>query len=306
MPVPTPLRLLPALLLLPLLRLHAADTPPAMAAPTGFRHSLTATAKPWTHERFPAADSTFHVAVVADRTGGMRPGVFETALRRVNLLAPDFVLCVGDLIEGMNRDPAVLARQWDELDRALAPLDMPFFRVAGNHDLSNPDMARLYEQRFGARYYWFRFRGVLFMVLDSQDTPACGPGLSPAQITWARATLAAHADARWTFVFTHQPLWLANDQAHTDTTGFGQVEEAIGTRPATVIAGHLHGYSHNRRNGRDYLILATTGGASPLTGPKTGLFDQLLWISVGDGDPRFAVLDVNGILDWNLRAPGTP
>src|SRR5262245_46401280 len=58
---------------------------------------------PWTHLRFPDAH-TFHFAVVADRTGGPRAGVFEKAVEQLNRLRPAFVLSVGDLIQGYEED----------------------------------------------------------------------------------------------------------------------------------------------------------------------------------------------------------
>ena len=38
--------------------------------------------------------------VVSDPSGGVRPGVFEVATRKLNLLQPEFVISVGDLIMG--------------------------------------------------------------------------------------------------------------------------------------------------------------------------------------------------------------
>jgi hypothetical protein len=72
-----------------------------------------------------------HHAVISDNTGRMRPGVFEDAMRKVNLLQPEFVVNVGDLIEGYTEDPAELERQWKDLDGKIAGLEMPFFFVPG-------------------------------------------------------------------------------------------------------------------------------------------------------------------------------
>jgi len=46
----------------------------------------------------------FSFVVVGDRTGGHRPQVFSNAMRHINLLNPDFVVSVGDLIEGYSQD----------------------------------------------------------------------------------------------------------------------------------------------------------------------------------------------------------
>jgi len=47
-----------------------------------------------------APQTLFTFAIVSDRTGWHRPGVFESAMARLNWLSPDFVMSVGDLIEG--------------------------------------------------------------------------------------------------------------------------------------------------------------------------------------------------------------
>ena len=60
----------------------------------------------------------FTSSILSDRTGMNIPGEFEKAIDEVNLLKPDFVMCVGDLISGYTDDEALLAQQWDEVDAA--------------------------------------------------------------------------------------------------------------------------------------------------------------------------------------------
>ena len=54
---------------------------------------------PWTHIKFRASEEIFHFAIVGDRAGGLRPGVFKNAVVRLNALNPAFVMSVGDLID---------------------------------------------------------------------------------------------------------------------------------------------------------------------------------------------------------------
>ena len=61
---------------------------------------------------------------------------------------PSFVVSVGDLIEGYTKDPALLAEQWKEFQGYVHKLQMPFFYVAGNHDVANAVEAREWEARF--------------------------------------------------------------------------------------------------------------------------------------------------------------
>lgn len=53
----------------------------------------------------------FQFVIVSDHTGGHRPGVFEQATQKTNLLQPEFVMTVGDMIEGFTEDRALIERQ---------------------------------------------------------------------------------------------------------------------------------------------------------------------------------------------------
>ena len=95
---------------------------------------------PWTHLNARNAGESFQFAIVADRTGGVRRGVFASAIPKLNLLEPELVMSVGDLIAGYTQDRARLKRQWDEFDALVRRLKAPFFYVPGNHDLTNETM----------------------------------------------------------------------------------------------------------------------------------------------------------------------
>lgn len=140
--------------------------------PTSFQHEMKAgAATPWTHSRFNSHAEDFQFALVGDRTGLARPGVFEHALTRLNLLQPEFVINVGDMIEGYTQDNTELKLEWDEQDARLAKLEMPFFRVVGNHDMGNNVMREFWRDRYGPDYYHFVYKNVLFLVLNSEDPP---------------------------------------------------------------------------------------------------------------------------------------
>src|SRR5277367_5574968 len=69
---------------------------------------------PWTNLRLNDDPSTFHFAIVSDRTGGHRARVFSEAVDRLNLMQPAFVVSVGDLIEGYSTEQAKVAEEWKE------------------------------------------------------------------------------------------------------------------------------------------------------------------------------------------------
>src|SRR5581483_8703821 len=103
---------------------------------------------PWTHLRLNNTPDVFRFLVLSDRTGGHRPGIFSRAIEQVNLLQPEFVLCVGDLIEGGTTRPDRLTGEWKEFQGFVAKLQMPFFYLPGNHDLSNGFQDGAWQEKF--------------------------------------------------------------------------------------------------------------------------------------------------------------
>src|SRR6188508_2121612 len=77
---------------------------------------------PWTSLKFNNNPDQFQFAVVGDRTGKHRPGVFEKGIDKLNLLQPEFVVSVGDLIEGYTKDEAEIDQEWDEIQEFVAKL----------------------------------------------------------------------------------------------------------------------------------------------------------------------------------------
>ena len=71
-------------------------------------------AKPFTSLDVNNGAKNFQFAIVSDRTGGHRPGIFLDGVRKLNLLQPEFVMSVGDLIEGYTTDKAEIDRHWTE------------------------------------------------------------------------------------------------------------------------------------------------------------------------------------------------
>lgn len=266
-------------------------------------------ATPWTTLAANDAAEDFHFVIVSDRTGGERPGVFESALPKVNLLEPAFVVSVGDLIEGYTEDQAQIDAEWDEFEGFVERLEAPFFYVAGNHDMDNAVMAEAWRQRFGPSYYHFVYKDVLFLVLNSElfgmvskpDTPLPGPWTQAEQLAFVERTLSRFPDPRWTIVLVHQPLW---DYASGPRGDWPEVERMLGNRDYTVFAGHFHRYVKLVRNDRRYITLATTGGGSSLRGTPYGEFDHVAWVTMTDEGPRIANLLLDGIHDEDLITRG--
>ena len=266
-------------------------------------------ANPWTHLNLYNKADNFQFAIVSDRTGAHRPGVFASAVEKLNLLKPEFVISIGDLIEGRKNtsNEAELNSMWDEFDGLVNKLEMPFFYVPGNHDITNPVMAKKWEQRLGSSYYHFTYHNVLFICVNTEDPHRhC---IGDRQIEYFREVLNANENVRWTLVFMHEPLWKPDEKWGTDKgkENWRKFESLLADRPYTIFAGHLHIYSKSVRNGRQYYVLATTGGGfgkdeygNPLK-KSPGLakcrFDHIVWVTMTDDGPVLANLLLEGILD---------
>ena len=263
---------------------------------------------PWTHLEFLNNPDDFQFAIVADLTAGLRPGVFESAIRKLNLLRPEFVMSVGDLIEGGTTNRATLEEEWDEFEGWIEELESPFFYLPGNHDIGNETMLQVWKERQGSRYYHFVYRDVLFLVADTEDPP--GRSISDQQIEYFREVLKSNPDVRWTMVFLHRPTWLPDYSGEVPLNS-EKFEALFQGRPHTVFAGHDHKYSKEVRNGNSYYILSTTGaqgrGESYQTGRKhsskkllgleKGEFDHILWVTMTAKGPVVANLLLDGIMD---------
>ncbi len=261
---------------------------------THTRVRLDSTQKPWTHLQFNDDPKNFQFVVVSDRTGGARRGVFEDSLRKINLLQPEFVMSVGDLIQGGTYDRQLISAQWQEFRSFVDQLRMPFFFVPGNHDISNEVMAEEWLARYGQPFYHFVYRDVLFLCLNTEDPPPSR--MSQKQRDYVERALAENPRVRWTLVFMHKPLW-----DYEEETGWREIEALLKDRQHTVIAGHRHDYTKFERNHQSYIVLATTGGGSQMRGRAFGEFDQVGWITMTDAGPILANLYLDGIWDENVR-----
>ncbi|MDQ8183175.1 metallophosphoesterase [Pelagicoccus sp. SDUM812005] len=229
-----------------------------------------------------------------DRTGGMRAGVFREALRKANLMHPEFLLSVGDLIDGYTLDPQLLDSQWKEFDQMVDTLDMPFYYVPGNHDISNEWMEEQWRERLGQPYYHFQYKGALFLVLHTEDGGRSG--ISAEQGVYFAKALAEHPDVRWTFLFMHRPLW-----SYGNKEGFEVVEKALRGRTYTLFSGHHHNYYYEADgSGNERLILGTAGGGSYLRGAEFGEFDHITHVVLTESGPKITHLSLDGFVEKDV------
>ena len=294
--------------------------------PTVFQHNLYGKPTPWTHNRFDNAEDKFTFAIFSDLNGGEREKVFEVAVAQLSLLRPELILSVGDLIDGGTENRETLRREWESFDLRASRAIAPVFKVGGNHDLTNLTMRDVWMERYGARYYHFIYKNVLFLVLDSEDyfddrmqeiyearakylelrdsmepeqekemkymkMPERATGeMGKEQSDYFLKVIAEHPNVDWTFLFMHKPVWLKENDPE-----FAAIESALSNRPYTLFNGHFHSYSHTIKNGRDHIMLGTTGGSQNPDNEMS--FDHVTMVSMTKDGPNIGNLRLDGILD---------
>ncbi|TFG49419.1 MAG: hypothetical protein E4H40_03040 [Candidatus Brocadiia bacterium] len=257
-----------------------------------FKAEVSQGPNPWTNLNFYNKAENFQFAVMSDRTGGHIPGIYEDAISKVNLLKPEFVMSVGDLIEGDSKDKEVLRSQWDEFDGIIGKLEMPFFYLPGNHDFSSMPRAQLWNERLGRSYYHFVYRDVLFLCFNTEELPETTL-ISQEQLEYFTKTLKRNSRARWVLVFMHKPMWEYLGKNPAKEQMWQKFETLLAGKNFTVFAGHKHRYGITERNGHKYYVLSINQKGQQVV--EQCRFDHFMWVTMTDNGPDVANVMLNGI-----------
>ena len=232
--------------------------------------------------------------IMGDRTGGAVPGIYEQMVIEAERLKPDFVITVGDMIEGYTEDTTVLNNEWAEYLAIVEKFSCPIYYTPGNHDITSDPLVEPYQRYTGQKtYYSFNHRGLHFVILDNSRFEKAEEW-PKEQLEWLKKDLQQNKDATHTFVFYHKPFWYntlavsKNDLLHDIL-----VENGVDV----VFTGHYHRYFVGEYDGIKYTTIGSSGGGmSP--GP-TGLGFHIAWVTVTDKDIYTTLIKKGGILPWD-------
>ncbi len=271
----------------------------------------------------PKGDDVFHFIIYGDRTTGVPEGLkyLRQAVVDTNLLDPDLVMTVGDLVQGYNKTQQWL-QQKDEYVAIMQSLHMPWYPVAGNHDVywekSDPDKPHgqhesNYETHFGPLWYSFKHKNAGFIVLysDEGDRVTGEKGfnegrlqqMSTDQLNFLRQALVECKDQDHVFVFLHHPRWIGGgytgsnwDEVHKLLVEAGNV--------SAVFAGHIHHMRYDgAKDGIEYFTLAATGGNLEADFPEAGYLHHFNVVTVRKETISVSTLPVGAVVDPKQFTP---
>lgn len=249
----------------------------------------------------PLSPEAFDFIVVAD-SNTLKPleqsEVFRQCINEFNILKPDFVLHVGDIVLGGAAEG--VPPQWDLFEEVIAECNPPVVALPGNHDISDEATENLWLERMGPTHYSFHYGNSFFVLLNSEEAGAIDR-LSDEQVAWLDEQLDS-TTAQHIFVFLHRPYFSHEgdpDEAEARwRKHWSNVAATFAGHPVrAVFAGHRHMYLDcGVRDGVHYVIC---GGASVYGMHGTeeeGNFNHYLRVRVRGDDVSWAVIKPGAIL----------
>ena len=250
---------------------------------------------------FPNDPEKFSFAVVGDKTGGGEKNwpIFDRVLDEISRLRPDFAIMVGDLIQGYTKDVEVIESQWAEFRDHAGRIEIPFFFLPGNHDISNKEMYDFWESNVGKTYYSFRYKNSHFILLNTEEGWRNGEEtFGSEQLEWLRKDIEANRDAAHRFLFMHRPVWYHKGESYAQ---WEQIEEWLSGLSYTVFAGHFHRLSYEMRRNRPYYVLSASGaGLQPTEALEMGRFFHYTVVTVDGEDVYVAIVEPGKVHPSNI------
>jgi hypothetical protein len=174
----------------------------------------------WSFTTIDEADEpNFVVVHITDVQLGMcpegdQPGLWQSAVSKINNINPDFVIDTGDHVQDWSNKPMIAL--YKSIAAGISPT-IPLYHLAGNHDVGDSPTAARYVQYLAefpngdtVPWYYFTYGNNIFICLESNVLRNPFSGQDVVEINWLTDTLA-DADANGfsnKLVFMHHPLFV--------------------------------------------------------------------------------------------------
>jgi len=166
----------------------------------------------------------------------------------------------------------------------LNVLDAPFFRTPGNHDLANKTAQEVWLNRYGATFYYFVYRDVLFMVLDSEDNsrPAPLPGMKEKIELYNRLQVEDPAKAQ-----AMLGEFMSDEAVSAGLSKPVEFSETQLNWIKETLDEHIDGV--------EYITMGPTGASFHHEGP--GNVDHIMWVTMTENGPQMGNIALKGLFD---------
>lgn len=235
-------------------------------------------------------EPAFTIAILPDRTSGRDWGLpyLERGVEEINIIQPDAVFNVGDMIQGYTRSIERYLEETADYHRIVGKLTAPFYSLPGNHDvisgMRDPSDRRfedLYKEHYGPLYYAVEFEQATIIALYSDEALDSDPVFTDTQIAWLDGELQ-RADQRVEsiIVMLHKPAWRYRRSNWDSIHALLARSVREHDQSVTVIAGHFHSLQRDRdRDGVQYQLIGTCGALIDQH-PLSGQFQHLTFVKV--------------------------
>lgn len=235
----------------------------------------------------------FSFAVLGDRTGISNQEIFEQILTTIKSMKTDFVINVGDLIEGYTNFETIINNEWDSIFDNLGTLKEQFYFTAGNHDIWDSLSYQVYLNRTGYQkpYYTFSIGKNHFIVLDNsrQDKVEKPDSI---QLAWLHSALSKYKKNDNFFCFMHKSFWkdaYINNKPDT----FHKLFVKYGVD--YVFSGHDHFYCQLEWDGITYTQVGPSGSRYKMYRKQEfGAFQNFVVVSVNNNNVEIKVIKPDG------------
>ncbi len=201
---------------------------------------------------------------------------FQKVIEEINLINPDFVLCVGDIADLSRRI------EWEMFYDFILQLKVPSFIIEGNHDLGD---LNVYYELFSDLYFSFDYGNFHFIGLNSGDKYS-NPLGAYTQWNYLETELETHQNSIHNYIFVHIPPYDDFEYPNSDLhQKFFDICDEYSID--AVFSGHIHKDEIRDRYGN---IL--TNFSDPAIREKTSYI--VTTTTAKTDNPGYRMVDIDG------------